>query len=110
VRQENVAAGQVRVCVKRDGADLVLPREGRAIQRLDVRENVLELESVRRNQAAGHAIEHEGVVGIRAVGDADFHRAHASSSGSDGAYGRATRFTTMVRPNVTSTIDAARPM
>ena len=73
VRQQDVLVGQVRVGVERDRRDLVLALERRAIQRLDVGKDVHDLQVARRDLAAGKAIEHEGVVGIRTVSDRDAH-------------------------------------
>ena len=64
----------MRVGVKRHRTDLVPAFEGGAIQRLDVREYMLDLEIAGRDLAAGKAVEHEGVVGIRTVSDGDAHR------------------------------------
>src|SRR6185503_14311986 len=50
VRQQNVAVGQVRVSVERHSRDLVLALACRAIERLDVGQNMLEYEAIR-----GHA-------------------------------------------------------
>src|SRR5262249_9196740 len=105
VGQEDVAVGQMRVGVKRNRADLVRAFEGGTVQRLDVRQHVLEFVPVRRHGAARQAVEHERVVRIRAVRDVDLH---TSSSGSGTVYGVATRLITIVRPKQTMT--AAAPM
>jgi hypothetical protein len=73
VRQQDVAVGEMRVRVKRDGADLVAALERRAIQRFDVAEDVLDLDVAGRHLAAGQAVEHERVVGVRAVSDGNAH-------------------------------------
>ena len=73
VRQQHVAIGQMRVGVERDRRDLVLAVECGAVERLDVRQHVFELEPWRGDPAARQAVEHERVIGIGAVSDADLH-------------------------------------
>ena len=63
----------MRVGVKRNRADFVLALEGGAVQRLDVGEQVAELDAVGRHLAARQPVVHERVVGIRTMGDGDFH-------------------------------------
>jgi hypothetical protein len=74
VRQEDVPVGQMRVRIERHRRDLVRAVERGAVQRLDVRQHMFELEARRRHFAAREAEEHERIVGIRAVRDSDFHR------------------------------------
>ena len=74
MRQQDVLVGQMRVGMKRHGRDLVLALEGRAIQRLDVRQHVHELEVAAGHLAAGQAVEHERVVGIGRMGDMNLHQ------------------------------------
>ncbi len=68
--------------MKGNGRDLVLALEGAPIQRLDVRENLIDVDAVHANGAAGQAIEHECVIGIRTVRDSNFHA--GSLTGDDG--------------------------
>ena len=49
------------------------------VQRLDVREHVLELEAARVDPSRGEAPEHERVVGIRAMPEADQHGREATT-------------------------------
>ena len=87
VRQQQIPIGEVGVGVERHGADLVLAFERRAIQRLDVRQHMLDLEIAGRDLAAGKAVEHEGVVGIRTVSDGDAHGNRRSYTGFDSEFG-----------------------
>src|SRR5690606_23677780 len=72
--QQQVLVGDVRVGVEGDGGYLVRAVERGAVQRFDVAEQVFDLESVGGNAAARETEEHEGVIGIGAVGDGDLHR------------------------------------
>ena len=75
VRQQPVAVGDVRVGAHRERRDLEPPLARPVVQRLDVRDDVLELEPARVDAARRDRPEHERVVGIRAVSDTDPHGA-----------------------------------
>src|SRR5262249_33724903 len=75
VRQQYVLLLHERVRGKRDGGDLELPVERPGVQRLDVLEDVLELEAARVGLAGGETPEHERVVWVRTVAETDQHRA-----------------------------------
>ena len=72
-RAENVAVAQVGVGVNAHGRQFQLALEGAAIERLDVDQFVREAIAARIDFALGQGIEHEGVVGIGTVADADEH-------------------------------------
>jgi hypothetical protein len=74
VRQQDVPIREVRVRVERHRADLVLALERRAVEGLDVRQNVVDLDVPGRHLAARETVEHERVVGIGAVGDGYAHK------------------------------------
>ena len=80
VRQEDVAVLNEGVGVKGDRRRLQAPFERPLVQRLDVAEHMLELEAARVDAAGGKPPEHEGVVGVRAVSEADPHEALDPSS------------------------------
>jgi len=70
---QGVGLLQVGIGVEADGGDIVKGVvDGALVQRLDVGERVRELEAGNTHLVSGEAIEHEGVVGVRAVGDLDF--------------------------------------
>ena len=71
VREQDVAILDERVRVQRDRRHLEPALERPLVQRLDVLQDVLELEAARIDLARGEAPEHEGVVGIRAVAEPD---------------------------------------
>ena len=71
VRQQRVLVDQVRVGVERDRRHLVRALERRAVQRLDVREHLVDDDAAGVDVAARQPEEHERVVGIRAVRDGD---------------------------------------
>ena len=77
VRQQRVLVREVRVGVERHGGDLVLALERRAVQRLDVRQHLVDLDAAGVDVAARQAVEHERVVRIRAVGDGDTCLCHS---------------------------------
>ena len=80
VREEHVAVLHERVRVQRDGGHLEPALERPLVQRLDVPQDVLELEPARVDAARGEAPEHERVVGVGAMAEADQHEAEASSA------------------------------
>ena len=51
------------------------------VQRFDVLQGVLEIVGPAIHESFGQAIEHEGIIGIGAVGEQDFHLFHLSSGG-----------------------------
>src|SRR5687768_15172338 len=71
VWQERVAASEVRVRVDRHRGDLELPPQRAAVERLDVLELMFVFDSAGVNFPGGQRVEHEGVVGIGRVRDAD---------------------------------------
>jgi len=71
VREQGVAVGEVGVGVERDRGDLQLAGEGAAVQRLDVGQLVHVATVAGVDLALRHRPEHEGVIGIGAVRDAD---------------------------------------
>ena len=48
-----------------DGGDVQFPPRRPLVQRLNVLQNVLELEAGRGNQSLGQPVKHEGIVRIR---------------------------------------------
>jgi hypothetical protein len=54
-----------------DGGQLQLTRECTAIERLDINQLVLKIEFTRVQFVFGQSVEHEGVVWIRAMSDAN---------------------------------------
>ena len=66
--------------------DLVAAVERSAVQRLDVGEQMGELEPVGRHMAARQPVEHERIIGIGTMGDCDVHQrtAEAGESSSSG--------------------------
>src|SRR5262245_2758831 len=75
VRQQRVLVRKVRVGVERHRGDLVLAVEGGAVQRLDVGEDLVDLDAAGVDGARRQTVEHERVVRVRAVRDGDSHRA-----------------------------------
>jgi hypothetical protein len=57
-----------------DGRHFQLARAGAPVQGFDVLQHVLDLDALGFHLARGERVEHEGVVGIRAVADTDQHR------------------------------------
>jgi hypothetical protein len=69
---QGVVVLQVGVGVEGDGGDVVEGLvDGAVIEGLDIGEGVGELVARDANLVGGEAVEHEGVVGVGAVGDAD---------------------------------------
>jgi len=83
MRQEGVAVGQVGVGVERNGGHVELAGEGAAIQRLDVGQLVLVVPVARVHLPRGERVEHERIVGVRAVRDPDVrHRYRPAPAGT----------------------------
>ena len=70
-RQQRVLVEQVRVGVDADGRDFEFALQRPAIERLDVLQFVDELQVARGDLVVRQGVEHEGVVRVRAVPDAD---------------------------------------
>ena len=63
----------VGISVEADGGDIVEGIvDGALVERLNVGQGVGELEAGNAHLVGGEAVEHEGIVGVRAVGDLDF--------------------------------------
>ena len=58
--------------MKRNGADVINALARLLVQRLNVAQRVAEAQARSADFVRGQAIKHEGVVGIGAVGHADF--------------------------------------
>src|SRR5262249_29101479 len=71
--------------VDRERGDLELAPHRPAVQGLDVPEQVLEAVAAGRDQPVGERVEHERVVGVRAVPESDEPFAHVSLRGRRGA-------------------------
>jgi hypothetical protein len=69
--KQGVLVEQVGVGVDADGGDLKLAVEGAAVERLDVLQLVAKVAVPGVELVVGQGVEHEGVVGVRAVADAD---------------------------------------
>ena len=69
VRQQRVAIGQVGVGVNRDRGHLELTAHRALVERLDVLQLVNVGEAFRVDLPGGERVEHERVVGVRAVGN-----------------------------------------
>ena len=67
VREDHVVLLDVRVGVQRDRGDLELAVHRPLVQRLDVVQDVLELEPARVDDTRGEAPEHERVVRVGAM-------------------------------------------
>ena len=73
MREQHVAVGDMGIGAGRDRGHLEPPLDGPLVQRLDVGDDLLEFESARVDAARLERPEHERVVGIGAVSDADRH-------------------------------------
>ena len=80
VRQQHVALLHERIGGERDRGDLELAVDCPGVQRLDVAQDVLELEAPRIDLARGEAPEHERVVGVGAVAETDQHGAQEATA------------------------------
>jgi hypothetical protein len=76
VRQKRVLVEQVGVRVKRDCRHLVAAVEGGAVQRLDIGQDLFDDDTVGVHVAARQPVEHERIIGVRAVGDSDSRGRH----------------------------------
>ena len=77
MRKQQIAVGEVGVGVEGDRGDGELPLHGATVERLDVGELVSERDPLGVDASLGERVEHEGIVGIRAVGDGDRLGRHA---------------------------------
>ena len=68
---EHVAIGQMGVGVQAQGRQFQLAAERPAIERFDIHQFVPELVRSGVDLAAGQGVEHEGIVGVGAMADAD---------------------------------------
>ena len=80
VRQQDVPVLHERVGRERDRRHIEARLQRPLVQRLDVLGDELELESAVVDRALREGPEHERVVGVRAVADADLHEAGDASS------------------------------
>src|SRR5438034_9580439 len=71
VRQQGIALREIGVGVERDCTHFELPAQGTPVQGLDVRELVDVAPGARVDLPRGERPEHEGVVGVGAVGHVD---------------------------------------
>src|SRR4029077_13043413 len=83
-----VAVGQMGVDVEGEGGDLVGALEGGLVQALDVLQDVADLEPLGIEQPLGEGVEHEGIIRVRAVGDADGGRGRLGGHGRGGYQNR----------------------
>ena len=65
--QQRISLAHISVGVQADGGDVQFAARGAFVQRLDVLQNMLEAETVRRNQTLRQRVEHESVIGIGRV-------------------------------------------
>ena len=82
MRQERVVLLHERVRSERDRGHLEPRRARPLVQRLDIAEHLLEVVTPRVDEIRGERPEHEGVVRVGAVTDADPHEAQDASTGS----------------------------
>ena len=68
---EEIVVGQIGVGVQADGRQLQLAGEGAAVERFDIDQLVAEFVIAGVDLAVGQGVEHEGVVRIGAMADAD---------------------------------------
>ena len=71
VRQQRVLVDQVRVGVKRNRRDLVASLERGAVQRLDIRQDLIDDDAPGFHVPARQPEKHERIVGIGTVGNGD---------------------------------------
>ena len=79
--EQGVVVLDERIRGERQRRDLEAPRTGPLVQGLDVREHLLALEPSRVYPVDGERPEHEGVVGVWTVSDADPQAPDASTVG-----------------------------
>ena len=73
VRQDRVEVLHERIRRERHRCRLETPLERPLAERLDVIEDMLEFEAARVDRTRGERPEHEGVVGVRTMAEADQH-------------------------------------
>ena len=78
VRQQRVALGEIGVRVNGDGGHLELRLERALVERLDVLQLVHVAKIARIDLSFGERVEHEGVVGVGAVGDVNRFDGHVT--------------------------------
>src|SRR6267143_2942381 len=71
MREQRIPVGEIRVRVQRDRGDFQLTRERAPVQRFDVRQLVHVATPARVDFSGRHRPEHECIVGVGAVRDAD---------------------------------------
>ena len=81
---EGVLIGDIGVGVDGDGGDFKLAFDGALVEGLDVLEDVLEAVGAGGDFALGQGVEHEGVVGVGGVAEAEEHFVHGRSLGESG--------------------------
>ena len=77
---QGVFVGHIRIGVNGDGGDFQFAGSGPLVQGLDVLQHVLELIRAAVQQVLGQAVEHEGVVRIRGMSEAEelfWHRGYS---------------------------------
>ena len=77
--QQRVFIAHMGIGVDADGGDVEFAARGALVQRLDVLQNVLEPEAVRRDQVLRQRVKHEGVVGVRRVAERQRRLLHERS-------------------------------
>ena len=83
-----VAVGEMGVGVEGEGRDLVRPLERRLVQALDVLQDVADLQPLDVEDPLRQGIEHEGIVRVGTVGDADGGRGGLRAHGPGGYQNR----------------------
>lgn len=79
-RQKHVEVGDIGIGVKRERCQFVFAHQSAAVERFDVSEDMLEAKAFGGNLPLRERIEHEGVIGIRTMRDANVWRCpHALS-------------------------------
>src|SRR5688572_13734930 len=76
MRQQRVSVSQIREGVDRDCRDLKVAAEGALVERFDVLQLVHILEIVRVYTPRSQRVEHERVIAVGTVRDADDSRCH----------------------------------
>src|SRR5204863_303547 len=90
--------GQVSEGMKRDGADFVLPLERGAVQRLDVREHLVDDDAAGVDVVARQSVKHEGIVGVGTMRDGNPGVCHGTKSPLGKSYaGHSVRTTLITR-------------
>src|SRR5262249_51719489 len=78
---ENVSILNVRISMEGNGGHIIDAFHGLAIQGLDIRERVVELETGGGDLIGGKSVKHEGIVGIWTVSDTDIADGDGDGSG-----------------------------